>query len=76
MSDTKFEHDRGAFDRLRFARCVRGFTLTVDSFEDRYIVPPTFAFDRIEDLAAWLVGQYSANVPPTVVPHGAIVMKG
>lgn len=48
--------DRGAFAQLTFNRCVRGFTLVAHSLDRdaRY----TLAFDRIEDLAAWLVEQY------------------
>jgi hypothetical protein len=53
--------DRGAFNALSFCRCVRGFTLTVNEAASNYLVPPTFAFDRIEDLAAWLVEQYGES---------------
>jgi hypothetical protein len=51
-----FEHDRGAFSQLTFTRCVRGFTLTVYDMERDSRA--AFAFDRVEDLAAWLVEQY------------------
>jgi hypothetical protein len=53
----KYEHDRGAFDILSFKRCARGFTL--DAREMHRDWHATFAFDHIEDLAAWLVEQYA-----------------
>jgi hypothetical protein len=50
-------HDRGALERLTFQRCIRGFTLSAYDIQrdDRTL----YAFDRIEDLAAWLVEEYA-----------------
>lgn len=56
------DYDRGAFRKLSFDKCARGYTLTGGYDIHRDIVGPVFAFDRIEDLAAWLVEQY-AEVP-------------
>jgi hypothetical protein len=48
--------DRGAFDELKFNRCARGFVLrATDDYGRRHT---TFAFDRVEDVAKWLVEQY------------------
>lgn len=55
--ETSDAFDRGAFRTLTFEHCVRGFTLGAYQLERD--ARRTFAFDRIEDLAAWLVDQYS-----------------
>jgi hypothetical protein len=47
--------DRGALADLNFAVCDRGFLLRAGSFGEFSRV---FAFDRIEDLAEWMVEQY------------------
>ena len=60
-------YDRGAFRSLTFERCARGFTIGAYSINNDSRA--TFAFDHIEDLAAWLVEQY-AN-PPVPEEKGA-----
>ena len=49
-------YDRGAFKNLIFQRCDRGFLLRADFHTDT--TNALFAFDRVEDVAAWLVEQY------------------
>ena len=44
--------DRGAHRYLNFHKADRGFTLYTGASNH------TYAFDRIEDLAAWLVAEY------------------
>lgn len=41
---------------LQFQRHVRGFTLSVTNYER---VAEVYAFERIEDLAQWLIDQYA-----------------
>lgn len=53
-------HDRGAFNQLSFVRCERGFILT-DSGSEMGYLRRVWAFDRVEDLAGWLVEQYAAQ---------------
>lgn len=56
--------DRGTFNTLTFNRCARGFTLSATGdyrLGDRQ--GPHFAFDKVEDLAKWLVQQYG---PPEI----------
>ena len=55
--------DRGAFNEITFMRCARGFMLRTCAPQSG-MVAQMFAFDRIEDLAAWLVEQYTSP-PPT-----------
>lgn len=52
--------DRGALSQLNFSRCERGFILT-DGGQGMGFLHRIWAFDRIEDLAGWLVEQYSAQ---------------
>lgn len=59
----KKEYDRGAFDRLRFERCARGFVLFADAGPG--LIGEMFAFDRVEDVGAWLVEQYGPPNPAT-----------
>lgn len=57
--------DRGAFSTMTFNRCARGFTLSASNTYDK-MNGPHFAFDKIEDVAAWLVEQYGP--PPKAAP--------
>ncbi len=56
--------DRGAHRELTFMRCERGFLLRVVDLQR--IGGEIFAFDRIEDVGAWLVEQY--RDPPADYP--------
>jgi hypothetical protein len=56
--------DRGSYSTLTFARCSRGFTLNAQTDYNRS--QHTFAFDKIEDVAAWLVEQYGPPPKPPV----------
>lgn len=53
-------HDRGAFDTVQVQRCQRGFLISTGG--GMGLMGYLYAFDRIEDAAAWLVEQY-ANFP-------------
>lgn len=66
------EHDRGAFSELRFQRCERGFILMAQRHVGE--LGSMFAFDRIEDLAAWLVGQYRED--PKACQHERLIAGG
>lgn len=55
--------DRGAFSTLTFNRCARGYTLSVARDFRGDMGGPHFAFDKIEDVAAWLVEQYGPPKP-------------
>jgi hypothetical protein len=57
-------YDREAFRSLLFERCARGFTLAAHNINSDTRV--TFAFEHIEDLAAWLVEQYGDLPEPEV----------
>lgn len=57
--------DRGALDSLTFRRCAKGFVLQgMSNWEEakQNGMVTTYAFDRIEDLAAWLVEQYGPSL--------------
>lgn len=62
--------DRGAFGQLTFTRAARGFTLHVSDYGRQG--GALFAFDRIEDVAAWLVEQYG---PPPKAPVAKAARK-
>ena len=48
--------DRGAFSELHFIRCARGFVFSAQR-EPGYLAS-MYAFDRVEDAAAWLIAEY------------------
>jgi len=50
--------DRGTHNAVRFERCARGFVLV--GGEERGMLGTMYAFDHIEDVAAWFVEQYRA----------------
>lgn len=51
--------DYGSFTTLNFVKCARGFVLVSGQDYGRSGQPhATFAFDRIEDVAQWLVEEY------------------
>lgn len=47
-------------DKLTLTQCVRGFLVSEAPSHERMITP-MYAFDKIEDVAAWIVEQYSAK---------------
>lgn len=53
--------DRGAFSALEFRKCSRGFTLFATPGQG--MIGDVYAFDRIEDVAGWLVEQYGEPRP-------------
>lgn len=60
--------DRGAYDSMTFNRCARGFTLSATGGYDRVSSGPHFAFDKVEDVAKWLVEQYGPAPKPVAKP--------
>jgi len=59
MSDRFYrETDRGAHSELTFMRCARGFVVRSGSHYSGEI-GVVYAFDHIEDVAAWFVEQYA-----------------
>jgi hypothetical protein len=65
--------DRGTYATLRFCLCARGYTLDVPNTDGYGRYPPvTFAFDKIEDVAAWLVAEYG---PPPKAPTFKITRR-
>lgn len=51
--------NKSTHEALRFRKCRRGYLVAVD---ERYgELGDSYAFDRIEDVAAWLVEQYSGG---------------
>ena len=58
--------DRGSQSELQFRRCERGFMLVAGAGGGDY--GTFFAFDKIEDLAAWLVDQYGHPTEPDDSP--------
>lgn len=59
------KHDRGAFADLNFMKCARGFLLSASRGPG--LMGEMFAFDRIEDVGAWLVEQYSNPPEPEII---------
>jgi hypothetical protein len=45
-------------DRLEFTKCARGF-LVSKSRDGFGMMSPLYAFDRVEDAAAWIVEQFA-----------------
>lgn len=53
--------DRGVHGEVNFIRCARGFLITTGGPHSG-MLGTLYAFDHIEDVAAWFVEQY-ANPP-------------
>jgi hypothetical protein len=62
MSYYQADHDRGAHQEVSFMRCARGFLLTTGNRASG-MMGALYAFDRIEDVAAWFVEQYREMEP-------------